>query len=248
MSELKQLLNTVKHILKQQGKTYRDLALALDLSEASIKRLFSASSDAPVSLERIIQISHFLGFSLMELTQEANLSQAKIQSLTSKQELELVSDAELLLVAVCAINQWRLDDIIAVYNLSEAACVKKLLQLDKLGLITLLPGNRIRLNMSRDFTWLPGGPIQNYFRHEGMPDFLNNGFHSESKAFNFTHGMLTEAATEKLLVELKQLQKKFADLHAESINAPLHKRHGTGILLAMRRWEPHAFLALRRGT
>ena len=60
MTEIKQLLNTIKYQLKQQAKTYRDVADALQLSEASIKRMFSDSSDAPITLDRIVEISHFL--------------------------------------------------------------------------------------------------------------------------------------------------------------------------------------------
>lgn len=246
MTEITQLLNTIKYQLKQQAKTYRDVAEALDLSEASIKRMFSQSSDAPISLDRIIEISHYLGFSLAELAQEASLAQDKLSTLTPLQEKELVADSQLLLVAVCAINHWSLQDILQVYALSEPSCLKKLLKLDQLGLITLLPGNRIRLNISRDFDWLPQGPIKTYFKKEGLPDFLDAHFHQSKENFIFTHGMLTEAAAMKLQTEMRQLKRRFAELHAESLQSPLKKRDGMGLLMAMRPWEPEAFVRLRK--
>lgn len=246
MTEITQLLNTIKHQLKQQAKTYRDVAQALKLSEASIKRMFSASSDAPITLDRIVEISHFLGFSLAELTQEASLSHAKLTTLSTAQEKELVSDSVLLMVAVCAVNHWSMADILSTYKLSETECLKHLLKLDQLRLITLLPGNRIRLNISRDFDWLPGGPIRDYFRKDGMHDFLNSRFHHDMENFTFTHGMLTEAAANKLQMELRQLKHKFAELHAESLNSPLRKRHGVGLLMAMRPWEPVSFSKYRK--
>jgi transcriptional regulator with XRE-family HTH domain len=248
MTEITQLLATIKYQLKQQGKTYRDVAQALNLSEPSIKRLFRAGSDAPITIERLLQISHFLGFSLAELTQEASITQAKLTTLSTAQEKELVSDDELLIVAVCAINQWSMAEIIELYNLSEIVCLKKLLKLDQLRLITLLPGNRIRLNISRDFDWLPDGPIRSYFREQGMPDFLNARFHHEGESFNFTFGMLTEAASAKLNIELRQLKRRFAELHAESLNSPLKKRQGTGLLMAMRPWEPESFSKFRKSS
>lgn len=246
MTEITQLMNTIKYQLKQQAKTYRDVAEALDLSEASIKRMFSHSSDAPISLERLVQLSHFLGFSLAELTQEASLSNAKLKTLTLEQEKELISDSELLVVAVCAINQWSMAEILEYYKLSEASCLKMLLKLDQLRLITLLPGNRIRLNISRDFDWLPNGPIRAYFREVGMFDFLNARFHHEGETFSFTHGMLTDGAILKLQAEIRQLKRRFAELHAESLNSPLKKRHGTALLMAMRQWEPEGFTKLRK--
>lgn len=246
MSEITQLLHTIKHQLKQQGKTYRDVASALALSEASIKRLFRSDSAASISLERLVQLSHFLGFSLMELSQEANAGIARLHTLSQTQEQELVSDIKLLLVAVCAINHWSYADILHAYSLSDAECLQKLLRLDKLRLISLLPGNRIRLNIARDFDWLSDGPIRHYFHAVGMSDFLDARFDHEEESLNFVHGMLTEAATAKLHAELRLFKRKFAELHAESLSAPLKKRRGTALLLAMRVWEPAGFAHLRR--
>ena len=62
----------------------------------------------------------------------------------------------------------------------------------------------------------------------------------------FAHGMLTETALAQLHDELRRLRQKFAELHAESLAAPLAKRHGCGLLLALREWELAAFTALRR--
>ena len=58
--------------------------------------------------------------------------------------------------------------------------------------------------------------------------------------------MLTDAAVERVQVELRKLRQKFAELHEECLAAPLAKRHGTGLLLATREWEIRAFVALRR--
>ena len=58
--------------------------------------------------------------------------------------------------------------------------------------------------------------------------------------------MLTESAQAKLRAELRQLRTRFAQLHEESLAAPLAQRKGTGLLLALREWEPAAFGALRR--
>jgi hypothetical protein len=42
------------------------------------------------------------------------------------------------------------------------------------------------------------------------------------------------------------LRQKFAELHEASLSAPLSKRSGVGLLLAMRKWEPADFAKLRR--
>lgn len=243
MSEVAQLLTTIKRQLKLQGKTYRDVAVALGLSEASVKRLLTADT---MGVDRLVEIGKLLGFTLAELAQEAAVAETRLRTLGAAQERELVSDTRLLLVAVCALNHWTLADMLAVYKLTEAECLQKLLVLDRLRLIALMPGNRIRLNVARDFDWLPDGPIRQYFRTEGLADFLDSGFEGQDQSLAFTHGMLTESATATLQAELRRLRARFAELHEESLASPLPKRRGSGLLLALREWEPAAFTALRR--
>ena len=174
------------------------------------------------------------------------MSERLLHTLTEAQERDLVSDARLLLVAVCVLNQWEIKDIVGTYTLSEAECIQCLLKLDRLRLIQLLPGNRIRLNVARDFDWRPKGPIRSFFQSQGLNDFLHSDFAQGDETMAFSHAMLTESATAKMLTELRKLRQKFAELHEESLAAPLSKRRGTGLLLAMREWEIAAFTDFRR--
>ncbi|WP_296951834.1 transcriptional regulator [uncultured Massilia sp.] len=243
MSEVSQLLTTIKRQLKLQGKTYRDVAAVLDLSEASVKRLLTSDT---LGVDRLVQVSNMLGFTLAELAQEAAVTESRLRTLTDAQERELVSDTKLMVVAVCALNHWTMADILAVYRLTEAECLQKLLHLDRLHLIALMPGNRIRLNVARDFDWLPDGPIRLFFRTQGLDDFLDSRFEQSDEALSFAHGMLTESALARMQAELRQLRARFAELHEESLASPLPKRRGSGLLLALREWEPAGFTALRR--
>ena len=68
MSEITQLIATLKRELKQQGKTYRGVAKALGLSEPSVKRLFATEQ---FTLERLVEICGLLGLTLAEPAQEA---------------------------------------------------------------------------------------------------------------------------------------------------------------------------------
>lgn len=243
MSEAEQLVSTLKQQLKSQGMTYRDVARALKLSEPSVKRLFASGR---FTVERLVQVSNLLGYTLAELSKEALAGQTRLSTLTEKQEREVVSDPRLLMIAVCAINHWTMDEMVEIYKLSVPECIKYLLQLDRLRIIDLLPGNRIRLNVARDFDWLPSGPIRQYFRSRGINDFLKSDFTHEDEAMAFVHGMFTDQAIAQILDELRKLRQKFAELHEASLSAPLSKRRGLGLLMAMRKWEPEDFKKLRR--
>ena len=51
-------------------------------------------------------------YTLAELAQESAASELRLHTLSEVQERELVSDVTLLLVAVCALNQWPIEDMV----------------------------------------------------------------------------------------------------------------------------------------
>ncbi len=245
MNDILQLVATIKLRLKAAGLTYRDVARALELSEPSVKRLLS---DGRLTLERLSQFCDLLDLSMAELLLEAEATAPRLHQLTREQEAKLVSNDRLLLVAVCALNHWTIDEMTAVYRLTKAESIRHLLMLDRMGIASLNPGNRIRLRVARDFDWLPDGPIRQFFLQRGLPDFMDSRFGAPDDTLHFAHGMLTQAASEQLQGEMQKLRKKLAALHEESAAAPLHEKRGTALLLAMRAWEPEAFRQYKRGA
>ncbi|MDR2507279.1 MAG: helix-turn-helix domain-containing protein [Candidatus Accumulibacter sp.] len=244
MSETTSLFGALKRILKSQGLTYRDLAKSLKLSEPSVKRMFSSKR---MTIDRLMEIGKLLGFTLSELAQEAAAEQPRIQTLTLEQEKFLVADTRLLLTAVCVLNHLSMANIVQTYQLSEQECLQYLLQLDRLRLIDLFPGNRIRIAISRDFDWLPHGPIKAFFRAQGQDDFLMSSFENPGESMMFVHGMLSETAFSQLQTEIQRLRKRFDELHDESIQIAFDHKYGASLLLATRKsWEPAAFMKLRR--
>jgi hypothetical protein len=241
-SEIVQLIATIKRHLKAQGSTYRDVARHLKMSEASIKRTFANES---FTLARLAQVSQFLGLTLAELLQMAAISVPALDTLSPDQETQLVSDDKLILVAVCALNHWSLADILSFYDVTKIEAIRRLRVLDRMGLIELLPGDRIRRRAKRDFDWIQDGPIRRYFAEQGLTDFIAGPFDAD-ESLDFAHGMLTPAAQAELKLELRRLRAKLSSLHEQSIPADIAEKRGVGLLLAMRRWEPTAFARLRR--
>jgi transcriptional regulator with XRE-family HTH domain len=242
-AEIANIVATVKRELKARGKTYRDVAATLNMSEASVKRLFASER---FTVERLAEISELLGYTLAELLQAAASSIPELNTLTYAEESQLVGDEKLLLVTVCALNNWTVADMVGWYDLTLLETVKRLRILDLMGLIELLPGDRIRRRARRDFDWLPNGPIKHYFSQQGVSDFVSGPFDHAEESLDFSHGMLTAPALAELKVELRRLRRKLATLHEESVSAALSEKRGTGLLLAMRRWEPVGFRKLRR--
>ncbi|SUO97833.1 helix-turn-helix domain-containing protein [Suttonella ornithocola] len=242
MQEAKQLLTTLKAELKAQGITYREIAEKWDLSEGSIKRLLN---DDKISLARLLDLCQLVEMNLAELSGRAHQEAHCLRELTEAQEAKLVENPRLLLVATCVINHWRLEDITQKYRLTTPECLQLLFQLEQMGIIHLLPNNRIRLRIARDFSWRRNGAITRYFTEHCRDDFLADGFCDHEGQF-FIHGMLTEVAKQQMLEELQKLRRRFAECHEDSLHAAITARRGTAMLVSLRNWEPNVFAQLRR--
>lgn len=243
MAQTAALVNALKSVLRARGVTYARLAQALKLSEASVKRIFASRS---FTLHRLDQICACLGIEISDLAKLVEQEGKTPERLSIQQEKELVSDPKLLLVAVHALNHWSFDDIVATYALSKAECIALLARLDRLKIIDLLPNNRIRVRVPRNFAWLPDGPIQQYFQRQVQTDFLRSRFDATGELLVFASGMLSRASNTAVQSRIRRLHAEFAELHHEELGLPLSERFGTSLLIALRPWVPEGFKALRR--
>lgn len=157
MSESYALIKELKRQLRLSGLHYVDVAQHLELSEGSVKRLLAEGHN--ISLERLERICQLIGLDMVELFKLAASHNKGLESLTLDQEKQLVEDKALLLVAICVVNGYQFDQIIEQYTFNEPELIQKLAQLDRLKIIDLLPGNKIRLRISPTFNWQISGPI-----------------------------------------------------------------------------------------
>ncbi|NHQ88434.1 helix-turn-helix transcriptional regulator [Iodobacter sp. HSC-16F04] len=244
MSQTHQLITTLKRLLKAKNVTYAQLALHLELSEASVKRQFSRQS---INLRTLESICSFIGLELDELVLAASQAQSKLIQLTEAQEKYIVEDPKRVLVALCVLKHWTKDQIVSSYSLSESECIGYLLELDRLGMIRLMPENKVKLIIARGFSWLPGGPIHQFFRSYVQANFLESDFQSSNELIRFQQATLNEAETKRFQQRISRLLQEFADLHQEALSSPDNSERLTiGLLIAMRPWGPEIFDALKR--
>ncbi|MDR7088879.1 MULTISPECIES: helix-turn-helix transcriptional regulator [Cellvibrio] len=243
MSQITTLCDTLKQLLKARNLTYKDLAQALELSEANIKRIFSSQS---FTLERLEQICGLLELSLSDLFLLNTQKEHRLTQLTQEQEEELIADKKLLLVAVCARDGWSFNDIINHYQITEHECIRLLARLDKLKMLQLLPGNKYKLLIAQDFRWIPGGPLEQFMSSDVIVEFMEGDF-SQEQAFRFyMRGSYSAASAAIIKNRLNQLTQEAAALNQADAKLPLDKRQHLGLLLAMRPWELKMFEAMKR--
>ena len=245
MSTTADLVTALKKELKAAQMTYADLAQAIGMAESSVKRML-AKGDMPLS--RIDAICRALKLDFADLARRVADSQPLLQELSAEQERAVVADKKLLLMAICVLSQWTLEQVLTTYRLTEAEGVKYLAQLDRIGIIELRPGNRYRLKLAKTFRWRPHGPVMNFFRENALLDYFAGGFDGPGEGVLLVHGSISRALAPAFMERMQRVAQDFAQQHLADQRLPQAEREGYTLVLAMRSWEFTAFTALRRGT
>ena len=243
MSTTQDLVTALKAELKAAGLTYADLAQELGMAESSIKRIF-AKADMPLS--RIDEVLRVLKMDFADLARKVADAQPLRRELTHDQEAAVVADRKLLLVAICALSQWTFEQIVATYTLTEAECVKCLVQLDKLGFIELRPLNRYRLKVAKGFRWRPNGPAMQYFRAHVVDDYFSGGFDGEGEMLMLVHGQIGRSLAATFMERLQRVGQDFAQQHLADQKLPTEQKRPYTLVVGMRSWLFAAFRDLKR--
>jgi transcriptional regulator with XRE-family HTH domain len=237
------MVDALKRELKARGVTYAQVARKLGLSEASVKRMFSRHS---FTLKRLDQICELANTEFSDLARALNQDEKLISQLSHAQEKEIVTNRKLFLVAVCVLNHVSLEQILATYDLTKPECIQLLAQLDRLGFLQLQPNNRIRLLVSRNFSWLIDGPIQRFFKEQAHNEYFRSRFDRPDEHMIVVNSMLSRASSAAIVAKLKRLARECSELHREDVRLPPGERSAMSLLLAVRHWELTAFAELRR--
>jgi transcriptional regulator with XRE-family HTH domain len=237
------LVDVLKRELKTRGITYAQVARRLNLSEASVKRMFSRRD---FTLKRLDEVCQLTSGEFSDLARALAREENLVSRLTLEQEKEIASSIKLFLVAVCVLNHVSPDQIVALYDISKAECIQFLVRLDRIGFIRLQPNNRVRLLVARDFAWLPDGPIQRFFRQHANNDFFRSTFDRPGEYMVVLNGVLSAASSATIVERLKRVAREFSELHNNDLRLPPAERSATSLLVGVRHWELQAFADLRR--
>ncbi len=243
MAQTKRIIETLKLELKAQNLNYKHVASKLELSEASVKRLFSERS---FTLHRLEQICDLLQLEISDLIHQMEKNIDLTEQLSLEQETELVSDIKLLLMAHFLMNKLTFQEIIDLYDISEHEGVQLLAKLDRMGIIELQPGNRVRLMIAKNFSLIPGGPIQQFYERTVQAEFFASHFRGQGEYRVYVSGMFSRDANAEIIRKIKHMAESAHDLREDSESLPLSERYGCSLIMAIRPWEVKVFDELRR--
>ena len=243
MSTTADLVTALKKELKSAQMTYAQLAQALGMAESSVKRML-AKGDMPLS--RVDAICRVLKIDFADLARQVADHQPLLKELTQAQEAAVVADKNLLLMAICVLSQWTLEQITASYRLTEAEGIQYLAQLDRIGIIELRPLNRYRLKLAKTFRWRAHGPVMHYFREHALLDYFAGSFDGPGEGVLLVHGAISRSLASSFMERMQRVAQDFAQQHLADQKLPDREREGYTLLLAARRWEFAAFARMRR--
>jgi DNA-binding Xre family transcriptional regulator len=243
MSTTADLVLALKKELKSAQMTYADLARKLGLAESSVKRMLAKGN---MPLTRLDAICRALKLDFADLARRVADAQPLLAELSQAQEKAVVADKKLLLLAICVMSQWTLEQIVSSYRLTPAEGIKYLAQLDRIGIIELKALNRYRLKLDKTFRWQPHGAVMRYFRENALLDYFSGGFDAQGEGLLLVHGSISRSLAPSFMERMQRVAQDFSQQHLADQKLAAKEREGYTLLLAMRGWEFKAFAALRR--
>jgi len=243
MSESAQIIDVLKRMLKTRGITYRDLAKRVNLSEASIKRIFAEET---FTLHRLEKVCAAIGMTVGELIRSAATEDTQSNYLKLEQEQTLAQDPRLLACFYLLLNGRSTPDIQTRLSLNEREVRSLYVKLDDARLIELLPGLKARLRVGPIVTWRSDGPVRRVYERQVKAEFLHSDFTGADESLQFCTAELSDASVQLLFRKLEQLSREFADYAALDRHLPLKQKRSVALLLAFRPWVFSMFDGIQR--
>jgi DNA-binding Xre family transcriptional regulator len=228
------IIDTLRSHLKARDLTYKDLAAGLHLSEVSVKRLFTG---ADIGLSRLEQICQFLQIELADLFKTSPRKRKLISRLTQAQEAEFAKNNKLLMVAVCALNFWSVQDMWTHLSLTRGQIQSLMQRLDEIGFLDLQSARQYKLLVSHNFAWITGGPIMQMV--QGMSqEFFADSFEGDTQVLRILNVRVSTVAQAQLKTRLEQIAQEYVDQSRADSHLPLHERPPVSVCVAARAWIP----------
>jgi hypothetical protein len=235
------IVSELKRALREGGHTYAAVAKHLELSLASVKRLFATEN---LTLQRVDQICELIGLELPVILERAQAQDAPTKQLSLSQEREIISDPGLFLIAWLTLSRTPFEAMVKTYRFSAAEVQRYLIKLDRLKVLELQPGNRVRLLVSRRFSWRRGGPVQRYIHQKVLREFFAGHFAGDREEFFFHGDVISQQGLVKLKRALQHAVRECLEITERDRGSP--DQFGVAFVVGMRPWEYSGFVELRR--
>lgn len=234
MSQTSDILQSLKKCLRARGRTYGDVAGALGISEASVKRIFSEQT---FSLQRLEEICRYLDMSFYDLARMTRVrKQEEVSQLSLQQERGLAKDPLVLTYYYLLLTGRSPVKIAKEFGLDDRQQATMLARLSKLKLVELLPKNNGRLLTARRIDWRHDGPIRRLYQQQVQRTFMESDFSKSDEWFHFDTGELSLASVSVLAKKFEKLSQEFDEFADLDATTPGAKKKAYGLMVSFRPW------------
>lgn len=226
----KKLMLVIKQRAKSRGLTQADLAKELGVSLITIKRWYAGKN---LRISNLQSLCTCLGLGLSELFSMVEEFKVESFSYTLEQERFLAAEPEHLALFDLLIGGSSINSLKKKFQLDDRSMTSMLLKLDKIKLIELHPGNKVRLLKKGEPSWNPDGPLVKKFRKQMIENFLGN--HDKSSMTFFIHDYLP-----KDIEQIRLMKNELENfMQSANIRASYHPNEtkSFGIYLSVKEFE-----------
>jgi transcriptional regulator with XRE-family HTH domain len=219
-SALERVIATLKNLLRGRSLLYADVATKLAVSERSVQRWLNGEA---LTLEVLTKLCETVDVTLAELlTLAENTVDQRPRSLTEEQEEGLAAVPLRAFIFTRLLQNWTTEELQSACALDKPSLLRHLLALERLGLIEVHPGNRVRLLTRRNIEWRRGGAMSRRFtkfarKLVNAMDFGDADSIWTSEVVNLTpqSALLMDMKLQALRHEMRELAQSNRDAPAE---------------------------------
>lgn len=233
------LLAELKRVLRERNIRYRDIAAELGTSETTVKRYLAGRGLALTTLEAICGIAGIRLFDLAEMA--AHRTNTKARALTAEQEQALADDLFTAFIFLLLRYDWLPSEIQAEFGLSEPELILCLSKLEKMRLLDLFPGNRVKLLTVRYPDWQFGGPLRRAIDVSIRAHFEKMDFHDPRAAWELETVKLSAGSIAQLRSMIGALAHHARELATADHALPVNQTQWFSLLCVARPVDPRVF-------
>jgi len=200
--------HALKNAFKAKGKTYREVAQTIGVSEQTIKRLFR---EKDCSISRLQEICLAIGISIYDLFNLAQNYSETTARLSSEQELYLAEHPSHFSVLYLLTLGYSAEDIRQQYRLTELGIFRYLRELEKEGFLDLREHNKFYLTFQEKLLFPLDSPLHKRIRelNKTFLDYVVSHFEMENHLFASNFRFMSKGTLDDLQQDLSDLTKKY---------------------------------------
>lgn len=229
------ILETLKFILKKKKISYKVLAIEIGMSESGLKKLLTAND---ISINRLTQITTFLGINLADLMNLAQEEEIKDIKLTEKQEKALLENETLLRVLwrFCVENKSE-EEVLKLEGLTAKKLNSSLLKLENLDLIKITSYGKIVSVHGELYRWVGGSRLLKKLNQNWSKKVLNESLKDKQKdelGHRLSYFQLERKTKIEFINKLNDLVDEYARYSKlEKLKYPKNQLEDTSFLYSM---------------